>query len=97
MLERYLLGVEKLNKSNENKIAVDITRMEQLLRKAKANNFAVKVEESVRKMMAQSASELYSMAAESGVEKAEEEVVEGKVVENRADKIIIVKEMGNEI
>jgi endonuclease III len=97
MLERYLLGVEKLNKTNENKIAVDINRMEQLLKKAKAINFAVKIEESVRKMM----------AAESVVEKSEEEemkepsarkiIGEGKVIDNKADKIIIVRETVSDI
>jgi hypothetical protein len=57
MLDRYLDGVEKLNKTNEKKISVETVRLEQLLKKAKAINFAVRIEENVRKMMLEKSEE----------------------------------------
>jgi 23S rRNA A2030 N6-methylase RlmJ len=50
-IERFLLGVEKLNKGSDNKITIDTSKMESLLRKAKDINLAVNIEASVRKMM----------------------------------------------
>jgi hypothetical protein len=57
IIERYLMGVEKLNKTNDNKITVDISKLEQLLRKAKSINLAVKIEADVRKMMSEKVEE----------------------------------------
>jgi endonuclease III len=92
MLERYLSGVEKLNKTNENKIAVDITRLEQLMKKAKAINFAVRIEETVRKMMLEKCED---EVKDPNMRKINEQ--EGKVVENNADKIIIIREIANDV
>jgi hypothetical protein len=51
IIERFLLGAEKLNKSNANKITVETAKMEQLLRRAKDINLVVNIEASVSKMM----------------------------------------------
>jgi hypothetical protein len=66
-IERYLLGVEKLNKTREFKIMIDTSKMESILRKAKQINLAIKIEADVRKIMATE-----SRSAESGGEKVHE-------------------------
>jgi 5'-deoxynucleotidase YfbR-like HD superfamily hydrolase len=53
IIERFLDGVEKLNKVKESKITVETTKLEQLLKKAKAINMSVKIEADVRKMMSE--------------------------------------------
>jgi hypothetical protein len=68
IIERFLDGVEKLNKVKESKITVETTKLELLVKKAKAINMSVKVEEDVRKMMAEKI-----RSAESGSEKIAEE------------------------
>jgi hypothetical protein len=51
IIERFLLGVEKLNEVNDEKITVDATKIELLLRKAKNINLNIAMENSVKKMM----------------------------------------------
>jgi hypothetical protein len=50
IVERYLDGVEKLNKTNERKIVVDTSKLVQLLKKANNINLNIRIEESVKKM-----------------------------------------------
>jgi hypothetical protein len=50
IVERYLDGVEKLNKINEHKIVVDTSKLTQLLTKANSINLNVRIEESVKKL-----------------------------------------------
>jgi hypothetical protein len=50
IVERYLDGVEKLNKTNERKIVVDTSKLTQLLKKANNINLNIRIEESVKKM-----------------------------------------------
>jgi hypothetical protein len=51
IIERYLLGVEKLNKTNPEKITVESTKLEELLQKVKSLNLAVNIAENVNKIM----------------------------------------------
>jgi 5'-deoxynucleotidase YfbR-like HD superfamily hydrolase len=57
IIERFLDGVEKLNKVKESKITIETAKLEQLLKKVKAINLAVKIEEDVRKMMSEKIAE----------------------------------------
>jgi hypothetical protein len=57
IIERFLIGVEKVNRSSVDKISVDITKLEQLLRKAKNINLTIKMENSVNKIMEEPPSE----------------------------------------
>jgi hypothetical protein len=51
IIERYLAGIEVVNKNIDEKITVDTSKIEQLLKKAKAINLAVNIENSVKNMM----------------------------------------------
>jgi hypothetical protein len=51
LILRYLSGVEVLNKNNDDKITIETGQIEQILKKAKAINLAVNIENSVKKMI----------------------------------------------
>jgi hypothetical protein len=50
-IERFMCGVEKLNKINDEKITVNTARIEALLRRAKNINLNVRMENSVKMIM----------------------------------------------
>jgi hypothetical protein len=54
IIERFLLGVEVLNNHKDEKISVDTKKIEMLLRKAKAINLNIRMENSVEKIMKES-------------------------------------------
>jgi hypothetical protein len=54
IIERFLLGVETLDKSNDEKITVNILKLETILRKAKTINLNIRMENSVEKIMKES-------------------------------------------
>jgi hypothetical protein len=51
LILRYFSGVEILNKTHDDKITIETAQIEQILKKAKAINLAVNIENSVKKMI----------------------------------------------
>jgi hypothetical protein len=50
IVERYLDGVEKLNKTNDHKIVVDTSKLTQLLKTTNNINLNIRIEETVKKL-----------------------------------------------